>query len=162
MDRLLDWITPSAHTLTVLAPNWPVGFDQWEGFIAVFLLAYFKLFRGTTMQRRAAFIDRFGWSIILYDYIFFVVFAASILFSLYPTLDASQWIGRVLLGLLIVVTVWQFIEVKTATPHRIQHAAGPEDDGHVPWDLNERRVNPPRRQEDRRLRSMFKVDMIEP
>lgn len=162
MHSLVDWVTPSAHTLSLLSPNWPNGFDQWEGFIAVLLLAAFKLFRGTAMQRRAVYIDRFGWSIIVYDYCFFVVFFVSCLFTLYPQLERSEWIARILLAILIAVTIWQFAEVRWASTRRIQHATGPEDSTPPPWDRHERRVNPPRREEDRRLRSMFKVDMIEP
>lgn len=110
--------------LEAITPAWPTGFDAWEGFITLLLLAIFKQVRGTLMQHRARYIDRFGWSIILYDYVFAVVFFTSCLFILYPGLNVTPWVGRVLLTLLIMATIWQLTEILRAAPPRVDAAAG--------------------------------------
>ena len=78
----------------------------------------------TPASWRLRFRRRFGWSIILYDYMFAIVFFVSCLFTLYPSLNVTPWVARVLLTLLIMTTIWQLTELLRASPPRVDAAAG--------------------------------------
>lgn len=139
-----------------LYPHWPVGFDAWEGFIVLVALGLFKFYRGTTLKRRSEHVDRFGWSIIIFDWTFAVVFGVSIAFNLYPELRTHH-VSRVLLGLLLAVTIWQTLEVARAQPHRVREAMGGRN-GIVPEptypEIDRRNGEPGRRADDYAVRGL--------
>ena len=142
---------PEAHHFV---PEWPAGFDRWESFIVILALGLFKFYRATVLKRRSHYIDRFGWSIILFDYVFAFVFCVSILFSLYPELRHIN-ISRGMLLLLLGVTIWQAAEVWRADTARVEITVGgtngtPGDDAPP---SQERRTHY-RRLEDRQLRGL--------
>jgi hypothetical protein len=113
-------------TVSDLIPTWPIGFDAWEGVLALLVLAVMKLTRATVMKRRATAIDRLGWSILVFDVVFGLVALVAVLRVLYPAIGADLWIGRITTTSLIVVALWQVIEVVTAQPVRIETAmSGP-------------------------------------
>jgi hypothetical protein len=107
-------------TVHDLIPDWPAGFDAWEGVLALLVLAVLKLTRATVMRRRATSIDRLGWSILVFDVVFGVVALVAVLRVLYPSIGADLWIGRITTTSLMVVALWQVIEVVTAQPVRIE------------------------------------------
>ena len=137
-----------------LIPEMPSGFDAWETFIVIAALGLFKLYRATVLKRRSHHIDRFGWSIILFDYAFAVVFLVSITFTLYPGLRHIT-MSRGLLLLLLAVTIWQAWEVWRADTARVDVTVGgtngtPGDDAPP---SQERRTHY-RRLEDRQVRGL--------
>lgn len=140
-----------------LSPHWPQGFDEIEAFIVILTLTCFKVYRGSRMQRRARYIDRFGWSIILFDYAFGLVFFLAFLYSLYPGLHVSYWQSRLALILLLVVTIWQAVEIHVAADRRVQAAASGDrslDDSDPPTSYNgpDRRSGHERRRDVRRMK----------
>lgn len=149
---LSAWITPSAHTIHLLLPHVPRGYDAWDSFYVLLAMALFKFYRGRKMQTRAYYIDRFGWSIILFDYVFGTVFTLSTLFACYPGLHVSIWIDRFFLNLLLTVTIWQALEIQTADYERVKAAASGIGNGSPPYDGTERRSTT-RRAEDRALKA---------
>jgi hypothetical protein len=109
-----------------LIPTWPVGFDAWEGFTVLLVLGVLKLTRATVMKSRAQSVDRLGWSILIFDVVL-GVFALQLLFrALYPGIPHDLWVGRIATAVVIVVALWQVVEVVTAQPVRIETAmSGP-------------------------------------
>jgi len=139
-----------------LSPHWPQGFDEIEAFVVILTLTCFKVYRGTRMQRRARYIDRFGWSIIIFDYAFGIVFCLSFLYMLYPGLHVSAWQSRITLMLLLAATVWQAFEIHVAEDRRVQAAAAGDrslDDSDPPTSYNEpeRRSGYERRKDVRKM-----------
>ena len=139
-----------------LSPHWPQGFDAIEAFAVVFTLTCFKIYRGSRMQRRARFIDRFGWSIILFDYAFGLVFFLAFVYTLYPGLHVSVWQSRISLIILLAATIWQAIEIHVAEDRRVQAAAAghrSSDDYDPPTSYNgpERRSGRERRKDMRKM-----------
>ena len=118
-------------SLSDLSPHWPQGFDEIEAFVVILTLTCFKLYRGTRMQRRARYIDRFGWAIIIFDYAFALV-------------------------ILWVAMFWQAIEIHIAADRRVQAAASGDrslDDSDPPTSYNgpERRSGRERRKDMRKM-----------
>ena len=113
MSRLIELTTP----------HWPEGFDRWESFVTILLLALFKIDRGTIMRRRAPVIDAFGWSIIIFDWVFGAVFMISVFWTLYPDTRLAPWGTRVTVAALLVVTLWQWAMVRRATQDRVELVA---------------------------------------
>ena len=143
-------------SLSDLSPHWPQGFDEIEAFVVILTLTCFKLYRGTRMQRRARYIDRFGWAIIIFDYAFALVFFLAFLYSLYPGLQRSAYQSRIALVILWVAMFWQAIEIHIAADRRVQAAASGDrslDDSDPPTSYNgpERRSGRERRKDVRKM-----------
>lgn len=116
-----------------LVPHIPHGFDAWESFITVLLLVAMKFLRGWFMKTRSSYVDRFGWAIIIFDWVFACVFATSLIWSLYPGLRPhSAYTQRILVTSLLVVTAWQLFEIITADLARVEAAASGATNGHTP------------------------------
>ena len=135
-----------------LIPHIPRQYDDIEGLYFLIVLTFFKVFRAWSMQRRATYIDRFGWSIILFDYVFGVVFGLSLFYTLYPAFPSSVWVSRIVINALAVSAVWQTVEIYVSSEHRVKSVLeGNEPNGPPPsYDGENRRVaSAPRRKEDR-------------
>lgn len=132
-----------------LTPAWPDSFDDQELLVYVLFYALMKSDRGSVMQRRARRIDRFGWSLILFDRVHgaaFFVIAARIM---YPEVFGSPWILRVTFAVLIAVTVWNWIEVRMADWQRLDRAVGHRNQRPERSGQRDRRSGHQRRREDR-------------
>ena len=107
--------------LLALSPTLPTTFTAWFHLTALALAGSVKVFRGSIMQQRARRIDLFGWSIILFDYIFGVALLIGTLWAFYPRLQ-TEWFDLIVTGALVSVTVWQGLNVWSAPDHRINRA----------------------------------------
>jgi hypothetical protein len=105
-----------------LVPNFPDSYTAWDGLTTLLFLAVFKLFRGTRMKRRSRYVDRMGWSIIIYDLIFGAVFAFASIWTLYPQLYGGVWTDHIVNAILKVITAWQFYETWNAPEPRVEAA----------------------------------------
>jgi hypothetical protein len=113
-------------------------------------MGLFKLDRGTTMRRRAVYVDRFGASIITFDLVFALTFIAGSIETLYPALAQNEVVFWATLVPLFLAMVWQWIEIRLAPHERIVVSmAGPNaETTWKPGDPDrrsgkERRRNPP-------------------
>jgi hypothetical protein len=142
-----------------LVPHWPSGFDAWEGFFTLLIIGLFKLDRGSIMYRRARVIDRLGWSIIVFDWVMGGLFIVSMFWSLYPDTRYAPWLPRAVVLLLILTTIWQWLEIRRASAVRVDLVAAGANGGSVyrpadePPILTDRR-RWYRRAEDRELRGI--------
>ena len=144
---------PDAHHFV---PEWPSGITAWESFLLILALGALKVYRGTVLKRRSLWIDRFGWSIITFDWAFGAVFLLSAFFRLYPD-TTHPYLSRALLFILGAFTLWQAYEVARAEHVRVTSSLGGLPNGHD-HDLDtppspERRTHY-RRAEDRQLRGL--------
>jgi hypothetical protein len=133
-----------------LIPHWPSGFDAWEGFLTLLIIGLFKLDRGTIMYRRAKVIDRLGWSIIVFDWVMGGLFVVSMFWSLYPGTRYAPWFPRVIVLLLLVTTVWQWLEIRRASSVRVELVAAGANGGSIyhpdeSYPAVDRRTGPPDR-----------------
>ena len=109
-------------SLDDLIPAVPHGFGAWEAFLAVALIAVLKLFRARVLKHRSVYVDRFGWSIIIYDVVFGISALIGLTFGLYPGLTPHIYISRIATGAIIVVAAWQLFEVWRADNQRVDAA----------------------------------------
>ena len=113
-----------------LIPTWPIGFDRWESVVTLILLGLFKLDRGGILKHRSAYIDRFGWSIIVFDITFGLAALHAVLVSLYPGLFLNIWQTRIATAVVVVAVLWQWWEVRTAPYQRVHEAMAGATNGH--------------------------------
>jgi len=109
-----------------IIPNWPVGFDAWLSLLTLINVGQMKIYRGCVMEVRARMIDQLGWSIILFDLVFGILFMLAAIWTLYPELMFTTWMNRFDLIALNLITAWQTILIHRATTRRIQRSVGPE------------------------------------
>lgn len=107
--------------LGALSPQLPTTGTAWFHLIAIALAGAVKVFRGSVMHKRARRIDFFGWSIILFDYVFGAVLLIGTLWALCPQLH-EEWLDLLATGALVSVAVWQGYTVYAAPDHRINRA----------------------------------------
>jgi hypothetical protein len=139
----------------IIIPNVPPAKMAVFDIVTLGVLAMFKLDRGRLLKRNANYIDRFGWSIILFDLGFGIIFLGAVVRTLYPALESTQaHVGSTLL--LFALAMWQWIEVRSADWHRVNRAmdAGPVMVG-ITREIEERR-QVVRREEDRQLRAQLR------
>ena len=105
-----------------LIPTWPAGFDDWESVVTLLLLGLFKIDRGGILKRRSAYVDSFGWSIIIFDITFGLAALHAVLVSLYPGLLLTIWQPRIITAVVVAVVIWQWVEVRTAPYQRVHEA----------------------------------------
>lgn len=98
------------------------------------------------MHERARRIDFFGWSIILFDYVFGGVLLIGTLWVFYPGLRTEAF-DLLITAALATVALWQGYTVWRAPVHRIDRAISNPDD--VPPDGDRRVATEPRRQVDK-------------
>jgi hypothetical protein len=140
-------------TLTDLVPTAPQGFDAWEGVFALAVLGILKLYRARVMKHRSSFVDRFGWSIIIYDVVFGIAAILTMVVSVYPGLSPHIWITRVSTTAVVIVAAWQLFEVRSAGVGRVDAAVSGAMGNATPTnDSGERRMYD-RRQETRELKA---------
>jgi hypothetical protein len=147
MDRLIELITP----------QWPQGFDGWETVVVLAIVGMFKMDRGRIMHHRARFIDRLGWSIIVFDVVFGGLLLLRILWSLYPETALQPWFPRVGSVVLVSVAMWQWRLVRKAPQVRVdQVAAGDAAATASPVypEIDRRQGPPDRRSEGMALRGL--------
>jgi hypothetical protein len=120
-----------------LVPTLPNGFDEWEGFTLLFALFVLKTVRPVFLKRRSSYVDRFGWSILLFDFIFSVFVGISAFYLLYPeqrTWVGSIWLNRIMIGLLVASALWQVVEVVIARPVRVEVTMAGVPVNDTPWE----------------------------
>jgi hypothetical protein len=140
-------------TLDDLIPTWPPNYDRWEAMIALLIIAVLKIVRGTIMKRRSTSVDRLGWSIILWDWVFATAATLQVFWTLYPGTLLSPWFTRVNTGAIAVFALWQLYEVLVAQSDRVDRAvSGTTNGAWQPDDADRRHTY--RRAEDRALRGI--------
>lgn len=107
--------------LAALSPTLPTNTTAWFHLIALALAGWVKIFRGSVMHQRARRIDFFGWSIILFDYIFGAVLLIATMWALYPT-SHNEVVDIIATAALVAVAIWQGYTVYAAPDHRINRA----------------------------------------
>jgi hypothetical protein len=148
-----------SRVIEIITPHWPSGFDRWESFLTLVIIGLFKLDRGTIMYRRARVIDRLGWSIIVFDWTMGALFLISMFWTLYPDTRYGPWLPRAIVLILLVTTIWQWLEIRKASPVRVDLVAAGANGGTVyrpdddPPIITDRRKWY-RRAEDRELRGI--------
>lgn len=105
-----------------LAPIWPDTAHSWAQLALITGMAVFKLDRGTLMKRRAAYVDRFGASIIAFDLVFGVTLLITAARLLVPRLQGSGVLFWATLVPLFLVMGWQWLEVRHAARERLHVA----------------------------------------
>jgi hypothetical protein len=120
-----------SRVLEIITPHWPSGFDRWESFLTLVIIGLFKLDRGTIMYRRARVIDRLGWSIIVFDWTMGALFLISMFWTLYPDTRYGPWLPRAIVLILLVTTIWQWLEIRKASPVRVDLVAAGANGGTV-------------------------------
>jgi hypothetical protein len=101
------------------------------------------------MKRRASFVDRLGWSIIVFDLVFGITSLLTVLWVLYPAAEIHPWVGRVAVFTVLVSIIWQWWEIRHAPQPRIELAMSGSPNGD--WDGKTERRNgePGRRNYDK-------------
>lgn len=103
-------------------PTAPSGFDAWEAVATVAVIGILKLYRAYVMKRRSVYVDRFGWSIIVYDFVFGLAALMGFVLAFYPELNPHIWITRISTGSILIMAAWQLLEVHAANDERMDAA----------------------------------------
>jgi hypothetical protein len=137
-----------------LDPTWPSGTQAWLAFALILGMGLFKLDRGLLMKRRAAYVDRFGASVITFDLVFGATLLVSTVTVLFPRLRTFDVIFWLTIAPLFVVMAWQWVEIRLASRDRV-HVAMAGTISAAPWSEGDpdRRLEF-RRVEDRELRGI--------
>lgn len=120
-----------------LSPSLPQGFDGWESLTFLLSLFVLKIVRPTFLKKRSSYVDRFGWSILIFDWLFALIVGISTFYVFYP--DQRDWAGaiwlnRIMVGMLVISAVWQVIEVIIARPVRVEVAMAGVPVNDTPWE----------------------------
>lgn len=138
--------------LGALSPQLPTTFFVWYHLLALTVVGVVKLLRGSVMNRRARRIDFFGWSIIMFDYIFGAGLVLATVWAFYPALHTVTFDYAVTTAVLLV-SFWQLYTVASAPVHRIDRAMqapeSSEEDDDTGSGRSERRSGMTRRKVDR-------------
>lgn len=144
--------------LGAFSPHLPTTMTAWFHVLALAVAGFVKLYRGSVMRRRAIRIDTFGWSIIMFDYVFGSALVIGTVWAFYPQLH-TEWFDILTTGALVGVAVWQGFMVHWAPNLRLDLAMQAQDDSLVDmdpqWDEGsipyERRSGNDRRKTEMRL-----------
>jgi hypothetical protein len=122
--QLRDWIAghPWQAWLDILIPNWPDSKTAAYMLSALILWGLFKADRARILYRGSSHVDRFGWSIILYDLLFGLLLLWGSFRTLYLSGSDPWWLLIVETTAILVVTLWQWAEVRLADWQRIKRA----------------------------------------
>jgi hypothetical protein len=152
--------------MEILSPTLPTTLITWFHIVALALVGSVKLFRGIVMQRRARVIDFFGWSIIMFDYVFGTALIIGTLWSFYPGAH-HRWFDLMTTGALVIVAIWQGYTIFTASENRLDRALvstqeltlGEMEPGWENGNNIEERRKGPRRESDKQM--LAKIEKLE-